>query len=156
MLQRPVVLLPLHRYLFVSPDFNLPMTRANKRPRDEDSEPLEFDSSDSDAIVGFSADDNPQTKGKKRSKPEPSNTDIVRSTALKKLQTAPRGSIGIPAVRALLAKSGSLSKFSAASRETNSGLRKAVSGGSGACKTSNTKWKERAARWVLVILLIYV
>ena len=134
--------------------------KANKRLRDEDSEPLEIDSadSDSDAIPGFSDDNNPPTKGTKRSKLESSNTNVVRFTALKKLQMAPKGSMGIPAVRALLAKSGSLSKFTAASRETNSGLRKsgrAVSG-SGARKTSNAKGKERAARWVLVILLIHV
>ena len=111
---------PLRCYPFYPPDFFLPMTdhRVNKRPRDEDSDPLESDDSDA-----FTADDNPQTK---RYKPEPSQMDTVRSTAFKKLQKAPRGSMGIPAVRALLAKSGSLSKFGAASREANSGLRKAV------------------------------
>ena len=98
-----------------------------------------MDSSDSD---GISSDDNPQIKGKKRSKLESSNSDLVRSTAYQKLQMAPRGSIGIPAVRALLAKSGSLSKFSAASKETNSGLRR----GSGARKSSKAKGKEKAAR----------
>ena len=81
--------------------------------------------SDSDAILGLSENDNPQTKGKKRSKLNPSNTDVIQSTALKKLQTAPRGSIGIPAIRALLARSGSLLKFTAAFRETNSGFWKA-------------------------------
>lgn len=127
---------------------------TNKRPRDEDSETHEFDSSDSDDVtLGFSADDNPLAQGKKRTKLEPSNTDVARSTALKKLQTAPKGSIGVPAVRALLAKSGSLSKFTTASRETNSGLRKAGRAASGR-KTSNAKGKERAARWELATLLI--
>lgn len=121
-------------------------TRADKRPRDEDSssDALEYHGSDSDeAFLGISADDSPHSK--KRSKVEPSNTDIVRHAALRKLQTAPRGSIGIPAVRALLAKSGSMSKFTAATRETNSGLRKAAKG-SGARKTSYAKGKEKAAR----------
>ena len=119
--------------------------RVNKRPRDEDSDPHEFDSSDSEAFLGISADDIPQTKDNKRSKLELSDRDVVRYTALKKAKTAHRGSIGIPAVRALLARSGSLSKFGAASRETNSGLRKAISG-SGARKTSKAKGKERSAR----------
>jgi hypothetical protein len=104
------------------PDFiSMTKSRANKRPRDEDSEDSEV--LESDGSGSFSEDDNPHppSQGKKRSK---LNANIVRSTALKKLQTAPRGSIGIPAIRALLAKSGSLSKFTAASRETNSGLRK--------------------------------
>jgi hypothetical protein len=121
--------------------------RANKRLRDEDSEPRESDksdNSDSDAILDLSDDNNnnPKTKGKKRCKLDPSNMDTVRSTAFKKLETAPRGSIGIPAIRALLAKSGSVSKFTSASRETNSGLRKAGRGlkGSVARKTSG---KER-------------
>ena len=131
--------------------------RAKKRPRDEDSEPQESDNSDnsdSDAILTLSDDDNnlhqnnPKTKGKKRYKLDPSNMDIVRSTVFKKLETAPRGSIGIPAIRALLAKSGSPSKFTGASRETNSGLRKAGRGvrGSVAHKISNTKGKERVTR----------
>ena len=124
--------------------------RANKRPHDEDSEPQELDSSDSDAILGFS---DSQTQVKKRSKLEPSNTDIVQSTVHTKLQTAPIGSIGIPAVRALLAKSGSLSKFTSASRETNSGLQKAGWADSSR-KTSNTKGKDRVARWVIFILLL--
>jgi hypothetical protein len=136
-------------------DFILPMSthRANKRPRAEDSEPLDSDnsnSSDSDAILGLSDDNNnnPKTKGKKRYKLDPSNMDDIRSTAFKRLETAPRGSIGIPAIRALLAKSGSSSKFTGASRETNSGLRKAGQGvrGSVSRKTSNTKGKERVAR----------
>jgi hypothetical protein len=118
--------------------------RANKRPRNEDSD-HENDSSDSDAFLGISDDDITQTMGKKISKLDPSNTDIVRYTALNKLGKAPKGSIGISAVRALLAKSGSVSKFAAASREANSGLRKAVRG-SGARKTSFAKGKEKAAR----------
>ena len=130
---------------------------ANKRPCDEDSEPLVYDSSDSEEILEFSADDDPLTKGKKRSKLEPSNTDIVRSTALHKLQIAPRGSFGIPAVQALLAKLGSVSTFTAASRETNSGLQKssqAVSG-SGACKSLNVKGKERRARYLSSFSFMY-
>jgi hypothetical protein len=133
----------LHHPLFLS----MTTRRANKRPRDGDSEPRESDNSDNsdtDAILGLSDDNynNPKTKGKKRYKLDPSNMDIVRSTAFKKLETAPRGSIGIPAIRALLSKSGSVSKFSGASRETNSGLRKASRGfkGSVARKTSG---KER-------------
>lgn len=96
--------------------------RAKKRPRDEDSDPLELNSSDSDDFLELSSDDNPQSKEKKKCKLEPSNTDMVRYTALNKMQRAPRGSMGIPAIRALLAKSGSVSKFAAASQETNSGL----------------------------------
>jgi hypothetical protein len=125
--------------------------RANtgKRPRD-DSEDSDHDSSDSEALLGISDDNNnnPKKKGKKRYKLDPSNMDIIRSTAFKKLETAPRGSIGIPAIRALLAKSGSSSKFTGASRETNSGLRKAGQGvrGSVSRKTSNIKGKERVAR----------
>ena len=83
-----------------------------------------------------------------RERRDPSNTDVIQSTALKKLQTAPRGSIGIPAVQALLARSGSLSKFTTASRETNSGFRKAgrsVSS-SAARKTLKAKGKERMPR----------
>jgi hypothetical protein len=108
--------------------------RGKKRPRDEDSESDQLDSStsDSDAL----------DKGKKRTKQDPSNTEIVRSTIQKKLQSASRGSIGLPAVRALLAQSGSLSKFGAASRETNSGLRRKA----GVRKASNSKGKEKAAR----------
>jgi hypothetical protein len=126
--------------------------RANKRPRDEDSEPQEsdnsnLDNSDSDAILGLSDDNNnnTKTKGKKRYKLDPSNIDIVRSTAFKKLETAPRGSIGIPAIRALLAKSSSFSKFTGASRETNSGLQKAGRGVRGSI-ARKTKGKERVAR----------
>jgi hypothetical protein len=123
-------------------------TGGAKRPRDEDSEPPEFDSSDSEAMLGLSADENPPAKGKKRVKLEPSNTDIVRLTAHQKLKSAPKGSIGIPAVRALLSKSGSSSKFTAASKETNSGLRKAgrAASGSGARKTSKAKGKQKVAR----------
>jgi hypothetical protein len=130
---------------FIPPDFSRRMTthKVNKRPRDEDSDHGESDSSDADPFLELSPDDTTPTKGKKRSRLETSNVDIVKSTAFKKLRTASRGSIGIPAVRALLAKSGS--KFAAASRETNSGLRKAVTA-SGARKISNVKGKEKAAR----------
>ena len=122
-------------------------TRRNKRPRNEDSESRESDksdNSDSDAILGLSDDNNnnPKTKGKKRYKLDPSNMDIVRSTAFKKLVTAPSGSIGIPAIHALLAKSGSVSKFTGASRETNSGLRKAGRGFKGSV-SRKTSGKER-------------
>jgi len=118
--------------------------RANKRRRDEESD-QQIDSSDSDAFVVTSDDDNAQTMGKQRSKLEASNMDFVRYTTLNKLEKGPKGSIGIPAVRALLAKSGSVSRFVAASREANSGLWKAGRG-SGACKISIAKEKERAAR----------
>ena len=118
---------------FYPPRFPMTTHKVNKRPRDEDSDPGEFDSSDAE----ISPHDTPPTK---RYRLETSNADVVRSTALQKLRTASRGSIGIPAVRALLAKSGS--KFAAASKETNSGLRKA----SGARKISNVKGKEKAAR----------
>lgn len=110
--------------------------KGNKRHRDDESDPGEFDSSDAE----MSPLDTPPTK---RSRLEPSNVDKVKSTALQKLRTASRGSIGIPAIRALLAKSGS--KFAAASRETNSGLRKPVTG-SGARKISIVKGKEKTAR----------
>jgi len=108
--------------------------RAKKRPRDEDSE--------SDQLESYSSDSDGLDKGKKRSKVDPSNTEIVRSTTQNKLRTALRGSIGLPAVRALLAKSGSLSKFGAASRETNSGLRRKA----GVRKSSNLKGKGKTAR----------
>ena len=145
------------RYSLFTSILSFRLMKANKRPRDEDSEPLDYDSSDSEEILGSSADDEPQTKGRKRSKLEPSNIDIVRSTTLKKLQTAPRGSFGIPAVRALLAKSGSVSTFTAASRETNSGLRKAgrAVSGSGARKSLSAKGKERRARYLSSFSYIY-
>jgi len=87
---------------------------VTKRPREEeDSEPGEFELSDSDVILALSDDDDSPAKVKKRVKLEDSNKDtIVRNTAIRKLKSAPKGSIGIAAVRALLAKSGSSSKSS--------------------------------------------
>ena len=113
---------------------------VTKRPREEeDSEPGEFELSDSDVILALSDDNDLPAKVKKRVKLEDSNKDtIVRNTAIRKLKSAPKGSIGIAAVRALLAKSGSSSKkFADAAKETNSGLRKTGR------KTSNAKGKEK-------------
>ena len=113
---------------------------VTKRPREEeDSEPGEFELSDSDVILALSDDDDSPAKVKKRVKLEDSNKDtIVRNTAIRKLKSAPKGSIGIAAVRALLAKSGSSSKkFADAAKETNFGLRKTGR------KTSNAKGKEK-------------
>lgn len=131
-----VVIYICHIQLRVIPCIPMTTHKSNKRPRDEDSDPGEFDSSDAE----ISPHDTPPTK---RSRLETSNVDVVKSTALQKLRTASRGSIGIPAVRALLEKSGS--KFAAASKEKNLGLRKAVTA-SGARKISNVKGKEKAAR----------
>lgn len=120
---------------------------TKKRSRYEDSEGNdldELDTTDSEEIRNSSTEDIPRTHGKKRTKLEASNIDTVRSTTFKKLETAPKGSFGIPAVRALLAKSGSLSRFSSASRETNYGLRKAGRVAIGR-KSSKSKGK-RAAR----------
>jgi hypothetical protein len=102
--------------------------RSNKRPReDEDSEPGELESSDSDLDLVLSDNDASPAKEKKKVKIEGSKKDaVVRYTAIKKLKSAPDGSIGIPAVRALLAKSGAstTTKSMDAAKESNFGLRK--------------------------------
>ena len=120
---------------------------TTKRPREEEPE-----ESDSDSILAFSDDDDEsqdkaQDKGNKKVKLEGSRkSTAVRDAAVKKLRLASKGSIGIPAVRALLAKSGSSSmRFTDAAKETNLGSRKSArvaTAGSGSRKSSNTKGKE--------------
>jgi len=119
---------------------------ATKRPREEEPE-----ESDSDSFLTFSDDDDDDesrdNKAKKKVKLEGSHkSTAVRDAAVKKLRLASKGSIGIPAVRALLAKSGSSStRFTDAAKETNLGSRKSGKGakaGSGSRKSSNTKGKE--------------
>jgi len=129
---------------------------ATKRARDEeDSDPVQSDGSDSDALQMFSNDDDPQDKVRKKIKLEAFNKDMVRYTAMKKLRTAPKNSIGIPAIRALLAKSGS--KHTAAARETNLGLQKTsqvatkAAVNSGSRKASNRKGKESVGLAVIFV-----
>jgi len=121
---------------------------TTKRPREEEPE-----ESDSDCILEFSDDDDEsqdnkaQDKANKRVKLEGSRkSTAVRDAAVKKLRLASKGSIGIPAIRALLAKSGSSStRFTDAAKETNLGSRKSgkkATAGSGSRKSSNTKGKE--------------
>ena len=118
---------------------------ATKRPREEEPE-----ESDSDSFLTFSDDDDGESrdnKAKKKVKLEGSHkSTAVRDAAVQKLRLASKGSIGIPAVRALLAKSGSSStRFTDAAKETNLGSWKSGKGakaGSGSRKSSNTKGKE--------------
>ena len=121
--------------------------RVSKRLREEPGE------SDSDRILELSDDDDPQDKVKKKVKVEESSKNTaVRDAAVRKLRSAPKGSIGIPAVRALLAKSESSStRFTDSSKETDVGFRKTgrvatAKAGSGSRKTSNKKAKESVVR----------
>ena len=119
---------------------------STKRPREEPEE------SDIECSLEFSEDndesqDGAQDKANKKVKLEGSRKGTaVRDAAVKKLRSASKGSIGIPAVRALLAKSGSSStRFTDAAKETNLGSRKSgkvAMAGSGGWKSSNTKGKE--------------
>ena len=119
---------------------------STKRPREEPEE------SDVECSLEFSEDDDEsqdgaQDKANKKVKLEGSRKGTaVRDAAVKKLRSALKGSIGIPAVRALLAKSGSSStRFTDAAKETNLGSRKSgkvAMAGSGGRKSSNTKGKE--------------
>lgn len=126
--------------------------RSNKRPReDEDSEPGELESSNSDLDLVLSDNDASPAKERKKVKIEGSKKDaVVRYTTIKKLKSAPDGSIGIPAVRALLAKSGaSTTKSTDAAKESNFGLRKkgrASSTASSTRKISNPKGKGSKVR----------
>jgi hypothetical protein len=121
--------------------------QATKRPREEeDSEPGEFETSASDGMLVLSDDDNDSHANfKKKVKIEKEAT--IRDTAIRKLRSAPKGSIGIPAVRALLAQSGSSStKFMDAAKETNSGFRKTgrvAKADPGTQKNSNAKGKTK-------------
>jgi len=119
--------------------------QATKRPREEeDSEPGEFEASSDGMLVLSDDDDDPQANVKKKVKIEKEAT--VRDTAIRKLKSAPKGSIGIPAVRALLAQSSSSTKFKDAAKETNSGLRKAgrvAKADAGTQKNSNAKGKKK-------------
>jgi hypothetical protein len=120
--------------------------QATKRPREEDSEPGEFETSGSDGMLVLSDDDDdPQVNVKKKVKIDKEAT--VRDTAIRKLRSAPKGSIGIPAVRALLAQSGSSStKSMDAAKETNSGFRKTgrvATADAGTKKISNAKGKAK-------------
>jgi len=120
---------------------------TTKRPREEEPE-----ESDADCFLEFSDDDDEsqdkaQDKANKKVKLEGSRkSTAVRDAAVKKLRSASKGAIGIPAVRALLAKSGSSStRFTDAAKETNLGSRKSgkvATAGSGSRKSSNTKGKE--------------
>jgi hypothetical protein len=120
---------------------------TTKRPREEEPE-----ESDSDCLLAFSdnddeSQDKAQDKANKKVKLEGSRkSTVVRDAAIKKLKLASKGSIGLPAVRALLAKSGvSSTRFTDAAKETNLGSRKSgrvATAGSGSRKSSNTKGKE--------------
>jgi len=120
--------------------------QATKRPHEEDSEPGEFETSGSDGMLVLSDDDDdPPVNVKKKVKIDKEAT--VRDTAIRKLRSAPKGSIGIPAVRALLAQSGSSStKSMDAAKETNSGFRKTgrvATADAGTKKISNVKGKAK-------------
>jgi hypothetical protein len=123
--------------------------RDTKRPREEES-----GESDSDLILELSNDDDSQEKPKVKKKVKLEGSTSVRNAAVRKLSSAPKGSIGIPAVRALLAQSGSTPTwFMDASKETNIGLRKAgrvPSVGSGGRKTSKKKRKEPEVKLVFL------
>ena len=129
---------------------------TTKRPREEP------EGSDSDSILAFSDNDNEsqdkaQDKGDKKVKLEGSHkSTAVWDAAVKKLRLASKGSIGIPAVRALLVKSGSSStRFTDAAKETNLGSRKSArvaTAGSGSRKSSNTKGKESIVSLVFLFL----
>ena len=118
-----------------------PMTngRGAKRSCQEDqSDPLEFESTDSEALHRLSEDDDAQAR--KRYKTDDSTKDTVRYTTLKKLKSTPKGSFGILAIRALLAKSGSSStKDTDATRETISRLRRAGRGGKNVARSVSRK-----------------
>ena len=119
---------------------------STKRPCEEPEE------SDIECSLEFSEDDDEsqdgaQDKANKKVKLEGLRKGTaVRDAAVKKLRSASKGSIGIPAVRALLAKSGlSSTRFTDAAKETNLGSRKSgkvAMAGSGGRKSSNTKGKE--------------
>lgn len=132
--------------------------QATKRPREEDSEPGEFEASSDGMLVLSDDDDDPQANLKKKVKMEKEAT--VRDTAIRKLRSAPKGSIGIPAVRALLAQSdSSSSKFKDAAKETNSGLRKTsrvAKADTGNQKTSNAKGKKKGKESAVWFLLLFI
>jgi len=132
--------------LLLALSFSMANTPTAKRAREEEPE-----ESDSDCFLAFSDDDDEsqdkEDKANKKVKLEGSRkSTAVWDAALKKLRSASKGSIGIPAVRALLAKSGSSStRFTDAAKETNVGSRKSgkvATAGSGSWKSSNTKGKE--------------
>jgi len=118
--------------------------KGSKRSREEDqSDPLAFESTDDSEAHHESEDDDLQARKKQKS-----TKDMVRYTAVKKLQGAPKGSIGIPAIRALLAKSGSSStKYVGAVRETNAGLRRA---GKDTTKSNSRKTSQAKGRGSVV------
>lgn len=124
---------------------------AGKRSRSESPEKSD---SDSEGIQGMSEDDSQsQAKSLGRKKARVEASQRVQSALTQRLNLAPEGSIGLPAVRALLAKSGSsITKHTATVKETNSGLRKAnrpetkTTGGSGLRKASKGKGREPPVR----------
>jgi hypothetical protein len=132
---------------------------STKRPREEPEE------SDVECSLEFSEDDDEsqdgaQDKANKKVKLEGSRKGTaVRDAAVKKLRSASKGSIGIPAVRALLAKSGSSStRFTDAAKETNLGSRKSgkvAMAGSGSRKSSNTKGKESMVSLLLPLFHLF-
>ena len=128
--------------------------KGSKRSREEDpSDPLEFESTDSEARHGSDDDDLQASKKQK------SNKNMVRYTAVKKLKGAPKGSIGIPAIRALLAKSGSSStKYKDAIKETNSGLRRAgrVGKDTNSRKTPQAKGRGSVVKLALAFFIPFI
>ena len=64
---------------------------AKKRFHDEGHDLDKLDTSDSEEICGSSSEDIQVTQGKKRTKLELSNMDVIRSITIKKLQMAPKG-----------------------------------------------------------------
>jgi len=133
---------------------------STKRPREEEPE-----ESDVDCLLEFSDDDDEsqdkaQDKANKKVKLEGlCKGTVVQDAAVKKLRSASKGSIGIPAVRALLAKSGSSStRFTDAAKETNLGSRKSgkvAMAGSGSRKSSNTKGKESMVSLLLPLFHLF-